>query len=347
MPGDHDVDVVLDARLVSGFGDVHADHRPNAGLGELRVHLVGGGRAARHLGDDFPATVVLVPDEDAGRVVELREVAVFGLLHQGVDDVSDGTGPSLVEDVLDVFLDHVVGRGMDVEQRDAEHLGGLGGAVEVVSHHASEDVVHAGPHEVLGDVDRDPALVEDVGLHPHDLGEDVARPPQGVVRDDGVDPLPLLAEAVCDEDLRGGDVYTPQDTFGVRLLGDLLPPAETAVGVGVPEALRIEELLLVVGEGLVIPVRFVEYAFDLLVGTRVVLHPRLDGETVCVVDLHVQGHVWIAFIVARGGRTPQGTSAACPLACARHRMSGYLRNTGGLIPVGLHKYARPDVRPLV
>ena len=180
---------------------------------------------------------------------------------------------------------------MDVEHGDPEESGGVGCTVEVVASDVVEDLVHTGLHKSLGDVYRHAAVVIDVGLHPHDLGEGVPRLPQRVVAYDGVDLLPLLPESVGEKDLGGADVDTPHEPLCLLLLRDVLPPGEAAIVVGVPEALGVEEFLLVVVEGVVRFLRLAQDEVDLGPRTGVVIDTRLDGKLVSVVYLHVPA-VW-------------------------------------------------------
>ncbi|MDC7951785.1 hypothetical protein PAA26_07060 [Methanomassiliicoccaceae archaeon COG_1] len=107
-----------------------------------------------------------------------------------------------------------------------------------------------------------------------------------MVRDDRVDPLPPLAEAVGEKDLPYVDIYPPQQPDGVFLPCLLLPAAEPAVVEGVPQPLGVEELLLPVGKGIVLLLRLGEEEVDFLFRAGIVPHPSLDGETVGVVYLH-------------------------------------------------------------
>ena len=177
---------------------------------------------------------------------------------------------------------------MDVEEGDVQEPGGVRRLVVVGTHDVVEDLVHAGTHETFSYVDGDSAVIEYVGLHGHDLGEGIPGFPGGVVGDHRIDPLTLLLQTVRQQELSGSDVDSPHEALRLRVLGDILAPGEAAVVVGIPKALGVEELLLLLGKRIIRLLGVAEDEVYLLLRTGVVFHSRLYGKPVSVIDFHVR-----------------------------------------------------------
>ena len=289
MSGYHEVDVVLPGLFVVAVREMHGYDGAYAGIGELLVGLLGERRPAGHLAHDLPAAGLLGAHHYRRRGVASRRLPHLRLRVQGVDHVLEPVRALLLHEAGQVVLDHVVRRGVDVEQGDPKKPGGVGPLVVVGAHDPAEDLVPPGSDQPLGDVDRDPDGMEHVGHHVHDLGEPGARDAYGVMGDDGGDRPSLLPEPVGEEDLGGADVYAPHHSVRLDVLRLLGEGGEAGVGVGVPQALHVVDVLPVSGKAVVRLLGAVEDPADLGLRTRVLGHPGLDRHPVGVVDFHVTG----------------------------------------------------------
>lgn len=185
---------------------------------------------------------------------------------------------------------------MDVHYRDPQELRGVDGLVVVKTEHGAVDLLHPRPHEGLGDVDRNALIVEEVGLEGHDLAEAGARGPERVVADDSGYRLALLPQAVGQEHLCRADVDAPHHADGVDVLvGEVGQPG---VRVGVPQALRVVEVLAVRGQGIVGPGGVRQDPVDDVLGADVLPHAGLDGQPVGFLNLHAKRMPIARFIFA-------------------------------------------------
>jgi hypothetical protein len=277
-------------------GEVHPDDGPYAGVGEGLVDVLGRGGPSVHLADDPPAAVVPGAHGDRRRAVAPGRDPELGLLVQGVDEVTEGPGLLPLEVLCEVGLDHVVGRAVDVHNRDPQELRGVDGLVVVQAEHRAVDLLHPRTNEGLGDVDRDALVVEEVGLQRDHLAEAGARRPQRVVADDSGDRLPLLPQAVRQEDLGRSDVDAPHHADGVDVLvGEVRQPR---VRIGVPQALGVVEVLAVLRQGIIGLGRIGQDPVDDVLGADVLRHAGLDGQPVGFLNLHATGMPIARFIFA-------------------------------------------------
>ena len=185
---------------------------------------------------------------------------------------------------------------MDVHYRDPQELRGVDGLVVVQTEHGAIYLLHPRPHEGLGDVDRDALVVEQVGLERHDLAEAGARGAERMVPDERGYRLSLLPEAVGQEHLGRTDVDAPHHADGVDVLvGEVGQPG---VRVGVPQALRVVEVLAVRGQGVVGPGGVRQDPVDDVLGADVLPHAGLDGQPVGFLNLHAKRMPIARFIFA-------------------------------------------------
>ena len=232
----------------------------------------------------LPQRFFSAPHDDLRGNAEARRVAVFRDLQQQLDHRADRLRLLGVEDPLQVRDHLVVPRRVHAHERQAEQARGVDGAGVVQRQQPAGDLADAGVEQRLRRRDRHADRVQDVGLHPHHVAELGQRAPLGVVGEHEIQP-PLLAQPVREHQL--ADLHVDADDDRLHL--GLRRAVENArVGVGVRQALEIEERAILLLELVVLLLGRGEFLLDPLFPARVRVAPRLHRGAVDVFKLHVR-----------------------------------------------------------